>query len=186
VRTHVLNALAIAVVAMTAFAVQAPSKAEAQVRDEATPANVKGDEIDGEVAGIVGLGMLGVDIGLILPPAIGLYDQTWAYFVFPAVLGGGAAGAGFVLTDKVDRGVNVAFMAAGLGLFIPALVGTLAWKSNKEEQAVQAQRGVLRFGRVNLNGPSVGTAPVYTAEERARFGVAQRTSTRVTLLSGTF
>jgi hypothetical protein len=146
-----------------------------------------GEEVNGEIAGIVGLGMIGVDIGLILPPMIGLYDQGWAYGVFPLLLGGAGAGAGVVLTDKVDRGVNIAFLATGLGCFIPALVGTLAWKSNKEKEALAAtERGMLRFGRLNLNGPTIGTAPVYTAEERSRYGVAQRTSTRVTLLSGTF
>jgi hypothetical protein len=153
---------------------------------DATAANAKGDKVDGEIAGVVGLGMIGVDIGLILVPAFGLHDQGWAYGVFPLVLGGGAAAAGYFVTDKVDRGVNIAFIAAGLGLFIPALVGALGWKNRKEEAALEANRGMFRLGKLNLNGPSIGAAPVYTPEERARYGLAQRSSTRVTLLSGSF
>jgi hypothetical protein len=189
VRTHVLNALAIAVVALAAYAVQAPSTASAQTTPTPTAPTIistHGSRVDGEIAGIVGLGMIGVDIGLILPPMIGLHDQGWAYGVFPVVLGGGFAAAGVALTSHVDRGVNIAFLATGLGLFIPALVGTLAWKSNKEKEAMEAQRGLMRFGRLQLNSPGVGAAPVYTPEERSRYGVAQRMSTRFTLLSGTF
>lgn len=184
-RTHVLKTLAVAFVVAAALA-QAPS---ALAQDEGTdgPAlAAQGKEVDAEVAGIVGLGFLGADLGVILPPMFGLYDHTWAYFVFPAVLAGAGVTAGVFVADDLPRAANISFIGVGMGLFVPAVVGSLAWKSSKEKAALQAERGLIQFGKVKLHPPSVASVPTYTAEERQRFGLPARTSTRVTLLSGTF
>jgi hypothetical protein len=173
-----LKTLAVALVLAAAVLTQAQS-ASAQVSQN-------GKDVDGQVAGIVGLGMIGADIGLILVPAVGLHDQKWAWAIFPIVLAGAGVGAGVAVADSVGPAADIAFLVSGMGLFVPALVGSLAWKSHKQDQELSAQRALIQMGRINLNAPSIAAAPVYSAQERQRYNVPQATSMRLTLLSGTF
>jgi hypothetical protein len=173
-----LKTLAVALVLAAAVLTQAQS-ASAQ-------ANSNGKAVDGQIAGIVGLGMIGADIGLVLVPAVGLHDQAWAWGVFPVVLAGAGVGAGIGVADSIGPAGDIAFLVSGMALFVPALVGSLAWKSHKQDQELSAQRAMLRVGRINLNAPSIAAAPVYSAQERQRYNVPQATSMRLTLLSGTF
>ena len=163
VRTHVLKTLAVAFVVAATFLAQAES---ASAQTAPTPITHDGKKVDGEIAGIVGLGFLGLDLGLLIPPMVGLHDHGWAYGVFPAVLAGAGVGAGIAVTDSLDPGVNIAFLGVGLGLFVPALVGTLAWRSNKMDRELQVRNSaVLRLGAVNLHPPSVAN-PLLLAGEK--------------------
>lgn len=74
--------------------------------------------------GTVGLGLVGAELGLVLPAAFGLTD-LWATIVFPVVGAGGGAAAGYFLIDdggQNDGALGVAMMTTGLVLVIPSVV----------------------------------------------------------------
>lgn len=76
--------------------------------------------------GAIGLGLIGAEIGLVVPAALGL-DETWSLIVFPVV--GAAAGAlgGHYGIDENDMPeLAVAMLATGIVLIVPAIVGTMA------------------------------------------------------------
>jgi hypothetical protein len=95
----------------------APQIAEAQTGPVQVESNVKGT---------IGLGMVGAELGFVIPAAVGLED-LWAYIVFPIVGAAGGAVGGYFAFDNNDivEG-SVAALAAGMALVIPALVLTLA------------------------------------------------------------
>jgi hypothetical protein len=79
--------------------------------------------------GIIGLGLIGAELGLIIPAIAGIRDEWWPYLVFPLIgaVGGGIGGY-FVeqATQPFDAEVDVALMAIGMVLIVPTIVGTLA------------------------------------------------------------
>ena len=180
-RTSVLKTLAVAFLVAAAVFGQAQG-ASAQSTSTST---AKGDNIDAEIAGIVGLGFLGADIGVVLPPLCNLHDQKWAWAVFPILGAGAGVGTGIAVTDKLDKAINISFLAVGLGAFIPALVGSLAWKANKEERSFE-QQAMLKMGPVALNAPSFAVTPTFSPAEQFKWGAQQRTSYRLSLFTGTF
>lgn len=149
-----------------------------------------GDEVKGNIAGTVGLGLLGAELGLILTPACKLQDHWWAWVLFPTVFAAGGAVAGALAFDpgSPDPAVTVSLLAAGMVLAVPAVVGAIAWKDKRQAQdAAMESGGVLRFGSNHRWGvPAIGTRPVYSANERLRYGVQQRTMVQVPLVSGRF
>jgi hypothetical protein len=180
VRTRVLKTLAVAfVVAAAVFGHAHGASAQAGAN------TAEGDREDASIAGIVGMGFLGLDIGVLLPPMFNLHDQKWAYAVFPIALTGAGVALGVVFSEDLDKAVNTSFLAAGMGLFIPALVGSLAWKSSKEEASYE-QQALLKMGPVSLHSPSISAAPTYSAAERVRWGAPQVSSYRLSVFSGTF
>jgi hypothetical protein len=90
-----------------------PHTAEAQTQVEST------------VKGTIGLGMVGAELGFVLPAAFGM-EAWWGYVLFPVI--GAAAGAvgGYFAFDspQIVEG-SVASLVAGMALMIPALVLTL-------------------------------------------------------------
>jgi hypothetical protein len=177
VRTSVLKTLAVAfLVAAAVFG---------QAQGASAQSTASGEHADGEVAGIVGLGFLGADIGVVLPPLCNLHDQKWAWAVFPILGAGAGVGTGIAVTDKLDKAINISFLAVGLGAFIPALVGSLAWKANKEERSFE-QQAMLKMGPVALNAPSFAVTPTFSPTEQFKWGAQQRTSYRLSLFTGTF
>ncbi len=79
--------------------------------------------------GAVGLGLIGAELGFVLPAVIGLHD-AWAFVVFPLVLGGGGAVGGYFAFDQPNSPeAGVAMLAVGIALIIPSLVLTLAFTS---------------------------------------------------------
>lgn len=172
---------------VAAFAVAVFSQAE--------PAHAQsgsGDEIKGNIAGTVGLGMLGAELGLVLTPTVGLHDQWWAWVLFPTVGAAAGAVAGALVFDPGDPGpaVTVSLLGAGFLLAVPAVVGAVAIKNRRanREPKESLEGGVLRFGKAGPRWgmPAVGAAPVYSPAEQLRFGLTQRNIVKVALVSGRF
>jgi hypothetical protein len=157
--------------------------ASAQTTAPAT--TTKGDGIDAEVAGIVGLGFLGTDIGILLPPMFNLYDQKWAWAIFPIIGAGAGVGTGIGVADNLNKSVNISFLAVGMAGFIPALVGSLAWKANKEAVSYE-QQALLKVGPVHFNAPAFSASPTFSAAEQFKWGAQQRSTYRLSLFNGTF
>lgn len=87
------------------------------------------EQVDSNVKGIVGLGLIGAELGFVIPAAAGLHE-TWAFIVFPVVgaVGGGLAGH-FLIEENNATEVAVAMLATGLALVIPATVLTAKFTS---------------------------------------------------------
>lgn len=151
-----------------------------------------GDDIKGNIAGTIGLGLLGAELGLILAPSVGLHDKWWAWVLFPTVGAAGGAVAGVFVFDEGDPGpaVTVSLLGAGFALAVPAIVGAVAIKNKRanREPKESLEGGVLRFGKAGPRWgvPSVGAAPAYSPAEQLRFGLAQRNIVKVALVSGRF
>ncbi|WP_236604865.1 hypothetical protein [Sandaracinus amylolyticus] len=103
-----------------------PARAEAQCMPSPTCTRVSPDG-----KGIVGLGLIGAEIGFIVPALVqeaAGTNEWWPYLVFPVV--GAAAGAigGYFMEQETQNSpeVDVAFLAVGLALVVPTLVATLA------------------------------------------------------------
>jgi hypothetical protein len=177
VRSHAVKALVFAC-------------AVALLSSQAQIARADGDDVKGNIAGTVGLGLLGAEVGLLLPPAFKLQDHWWAWVLFPTVLAAGGAVTGALLFDPGDPkpAVTISLLGAGMALAIPAIVGAVALKDKRQAQdEAMESGGVLRFGSNHRWGvPAVGTRPVYSSAERLRYGVQQRTMVQVPLVSGRF
>jgi peptidoglycan/LPS O-acetylase OafA/YrhL len=176
VRKHAVKALVLACVV-------------ALLSSQAQVARADGDDVKGNIAGTIGLGLLGAEVGLLLPPAFKLQDQWWAWVLFPTVLAAGGAVAGALTFDPGDPkpAVTVSLLAAGMALALPAVVGAVALKDKRNAQETAMDGGVIRFGSNRRWGvPSVSTRPVYSAGERLRYGVQQRTMVQIPLVSGRF
>jgi hypothetical protein len=188
VRSHKLQVLA-GVFLVLSLSLQS---VRASAQDNGAPVG-PGDEIKGNVAGTVGLGLLGAEVGLILTPAVGLQKHWWAWALFPTLGAAGGVLAGVFAFDEGDPGpaVTGSLLGAGLVLAIPAVVGALAIRDRREHGSVERKLeggGVVRLSRRGgeLGVPSISMAPVYSAEERARFDLPQRHSMRISLVSGRF
>lgn len=77
--------------------------------------------------GTVGLGLMGVELGLIIPAIAGARDW-WPYLVFPVLGGaGGAVGGYFMDINTTNQPeIGVAMLAIGMALLVPTIIGTLA------------------------------------------------------------
>jgi hypothetical protein len=186
VGSHVVKAivLAVALTMVSGIGGTFSSSARAQAVSD-------GKDIKGNIAGTVGLGLIGAELGLVLVPACKLQNQIWAWVVFPTVLAAGGAVAGALAFDpgSPQPAVTLSLLGAGFLLAVPAIVGAVALrdKRNNAPPAALEQGGVLRFGsRQRFGVPSVGAAPVYTQAERTRYGLPQRTMAHVALVSGRF
>lgn len=184
-RAHMLKTLA---ATLLAFAMLASHVDTASAQAAVT----EGDRVKGNIAGTVGLGLLGAEVGLLLTPAFNLQDHWWAWVLFPAVgaAGGAVAGAFAFEPRSPEPAVTVSILGAGLLLAIPAVVGASALASLRRSRSIDSagNEGLLRFGKAGtqVGMPTVASVPVFSAAEQARFGLPQRSSTRVTLLSGRF
>lgn len=161
----------------------------ALLSSQAQVARADGDDVKGNIAGTVGLGLLGAEVGLLLVPTCKLQDHWWAWVLFPTVLAAGGAVAGALTFDPGDPkpAVTVSLLGAGMALVIPAVVGAVAIKDKRNSQESAMDGGVIRFGSNRRFGiPAVSTRPMYSAAERLKYGVAQRTVVQVPLVSGRF
>lgn len=100
-----------------------PSRAAAQCAASAPAC----DTVDSTPKATIGVGLLGAEVGLLVPAIAGL-RETWAYIVFPLVgAAGGAVGGYFIDQGSPNQPeISVALLAIGVGLAVPAVVGTLA------------------------------------------------------------
>jgi hypothetical protein len=104
----------------------APSRAEAQCAAGAMGCS----PVQALPKATVGLGLIGAELGLIIPAIAGVRDEWWPYLVFPVIGAAGGAVGGYFLDEAMQSGntpeVSVVIMAIGMALVVPAVIGTLA------------------------------------------------------------
>ena len=193
---------AVAVAAVVALAA-VPRSAKAQL----DPATL--DTVEATPKGTIGLGLVGAELGLIIPSLSGL-NEPWSLAVFPVVGAAGGALAGYFALDKPNREKgSVAALVVGLAGVLPAILVTVKgvreerrerWEPNqsirlsKQEQRVlelvEAGPGLLRRSRSGLRvampGVSVSTQAPIDPEAARLGGLRDRTELRLSLASGVF
>ena len=117
------TALAVAVALSLGLSLATPERAEAQCTD-ATRCYV----VAPTAKGMIGLGLVGAELGLIIPALFGVRDEWWPYVVFPLIGAVGGAIGGWAVEQATpnDAEVDVALMVIGMALVVPTIVGTLA------------------------------------------------------------
>jgi hypothetical protein len=167
-------------------------------------------QIPPDYKGIAGLGLIGAEVGMVLPAVFGMRD-AWAYVVFPAVgaIGGGVAGY-YLLEANDQTEVSIAMLGVGMALLIPSTLLTLslsaydpgdatvsetaaarfdvdAARSRAEQARLRAGGGLVRLsdGGVWLGAPTMGPVASVTGAGRTalRFGVSDF---QLALVSGSF
>lgn len=181
-----------------------PRAADAQVDPAAF------DQIESTPKGTIGLGLVGAELGLIIPSVSGL-NEVWSLTVFPVVGAAGGALTGYFALDKPGREKgSVAALVVGLAGVLPAILVTVKgvrrerqdrWeptpqieiRSEKEQRAfetVEAGPGLLRRSRSGLRvampGISVSRRGAQSAETARMGGLRDRTELRLSLASGVF
>ncbi len=79
--------------------------------------------------GLFGLGIVGAELGLVIPAAAGL-DQWWALVVFPVVGAAGGAIAGhYALDNNNQAAASTGILAISIALVIPSVVLTVALRA---------------------------------------------------------
>jgi uncharacterized membrane protein YuzA (DUF378 family) len=171
-------------------------------------AHAQETQIETDFKGAVGLGLVGAEIGAVVPALIGI-EATWAYIVFPVVGAAGGGLLGYFTLDQMDKPeLSVVALTAGMTLILPALIATLQLTSYSEEDQAQpapgtfvkrergssrelagrrarrqlaAGPGMLRLseGRVALAAPGLGLVP-------GGRGDSPVTGVNVALMSGQF
>lgn len=128
-----MRGLVTAVAITTAAALAMPSGAQAQCTEGPDCTFVRPDG-----KGIIGLGLIGAELGLIIPALAGVRDEWWPYLVFPLIgaVGGGIGGWAVEQatgprpnpspTTRGEPEVSVTLLAVGMVLIVPTIVGTLA------------------------------------------------------------
>ncbi len=159
--------------------------------------------------GTIGLGLVGAELGLIIPSAAGL-NKVWALTVFPVVGAAGGALAGYFALDKPGREKgSVAALVVGLAGVLPAILVTvkgvrqerrdsyepakIELRTEEERRAlelVEAGPGLLRRSRSGLRvampGIGVGRGPADDLETLRFGGLRERTEVRLSIASGVF
>jgi hypothetical protein len=181
-----------------------PSSAAAQT----SPVTV--DSTQATPKGTIGLGLVGAELGLIIPSVSGLNDP-WALAVFPIVGATGGALAGYFALDKPDRQKgSVAALVVGLAGVLPAILVTVKgvrqerqdrWeptpqidlRTEKEQRAfetAEAGPGLFRRSRSGLRiaapGVTFSRGAPQDAETARMGGLRERTEMRLSLASGVF
>ena len=181
-----------------------PRSAEAQV-DPAVFNNIQATP-----KGTIGLGLVGAELGLIIPSVSGL-NEAWALAVFPVIGATGGALAGYFALDKPGREKgSVAALVVGLVGVLPAILVTVKgvrkerqdrWeptpqidlRTEKEQRAfetAEAGPGLLRRSRSGLRvaapGVSFSRRAPQDAETVRMGGLRDRTEMRLSLASGVF
>ena len=167
-------------------------------------------EVEAPPKGTIGLGLVGAELGLIIPSVSGL-NEVWALTVFPVVGATGGALAGYFALDKPGREKgSVAALVVGLAGVLPAILVTMKgvrqerqdrWeptpqievRSEKEQRAfetAEAGAGLLRKTRsgfaASMPGVSFSRRAPATTETAAMGGLRERTEMRLSLASGVF
>jgi hypothetical protein len=168
------------------------------------------EQIRATPKGTIGLGLVGAELGLIIPSAAGL-NEVWALTVFPVVGATGGALAGYFALDKPGREKgSVAALVVGLAGVLPAILVTVKgvrqerqdrWeptpqielRSEKEQRAFEAAEagpGLFRKTRSGFRaampGVSVSRRAPSDAETARIGGLRDRTEMRLSLASGVF
>ncbi len=177
---------------------------------EAQDAPVVFENLRATPKGTIGLGLVGAELGLIIPSVSGL-NKAWALSVFPIVGATGGALAGYFALDKPGRAKgSVAALVVGLAGVMPAILVTVKgvrkerqdrWeptqqiqlRSEKEKRALEtaeAGPGLFRRSRSGLRiaapALSFSRRAVQDAETLRMGGLRDRTEVRLSLASGVF
>jgi hypothetical protein len=125
--------------------------------------------------GTIGFGLMGVELGLIVPAIFGARDW-WPYLDFP-VLGGAGGAVGGYFFDVATRNqpeISVAMMAVGVALLVPAIIGTLALTAyTPPSESQQSDEDMTVEGRGEdsveaVQDDSSGESPQSSLERRVR------------------
>jgi len=129
--------------------------------------------------GTIGLGLVGAELGLVLPAVAGL-DDTWALVVFPLIGGAGGAVAGHFLLDGGNRTFSIGALALGFALIVPSIVITLSATAYDPEDeggvdggSIDGEGGADTGGGDGETSVEVDTSPQASVRRRrlARAGV---------------
>lgn len=135
----------------------------------------EGNPVDPDFKATVGLGLVGAELGFVVPALAGLHE-TWAFVVFPIVGAGGGGAAGYFLIEKGTDSpeLSVAMLATGMALIIPSMVLTLsATAYDPEDEVIEAGRaGPQALVRVTERGVRVGAPAIGYSPADRRVGVA--------------
>lgn len=189
---------------VAALLLHAPARAAAQDVPQITPElpAVRQPEPSADFKGAVGLGLIGAELGFVIPALAGLRG-TWAYIVFPVVGAAGGALAGYYWLERGDGEpeLAVAALVAGMALALPATVVTLAamaYEPDTELGPTAAQRSALAAaaagpGLVRLSERGLWLAPPMLAvsssigeRQALRTGASRSRAVRLSLFSGVF
>ncbi len=122
--SRVALALVLGMAVSAASAHLQPAQAQAQCMAGASrPCSA----VDATPKAIIGVGLMGAELGLIIPALAGMRD-LWPYIVFPLIGAAGGAVGGWAIEENTRNSpeISVALMAVGIALIVPAVVGTLA------------------------------------------------------------
>jgi hypothetical protein len=172
------------------------------------------DQVSADFKGTIGLGLIGAELGFVLPAVAGL-DDWWAFVVFPIVGAAGGAVAGYFLLEEGDGHPEaaVAVLVAGMALIVPATVLTLsataydpeedvgdesdlaaksrsrARRHSVQQMARAAGPGVVRLSDkgIFLGAPVVApVVPISSSKEEAKLDRRRRVELRFPVVSGCF
>lgn len=170
----------------------------------APKASAQNDRVQAGHKGMIGLGLVGAELGFYVPTAFGL-TETWSLITFPVVGAAGGAVGGFYLDRANSRAASVSVLVVGLALAVPTVILTVGntrystddLRSDTEalERRLQMERrllagnGLLRRvdGRFQLAMPGIDIGPAIASSPGD--GTSPRphgTFVGMTLLSGAF
>ena len=144
-------------------------------------AHAQDEKIDADFKGAVGLGLVGAELGAVIPAIAGV-DATWAYIVFPIIGAGGGAAAGYFAIDHAGHAeASVAVLTAGMALVIPALVVTLwATAYDPDDEPSASTRG-SGYTRARVRPALSASAQRQVALARAGSGALRLTDGKLAL-----
>jgi hypothetical protein len=173
---------------LAGVAATVPSVAAAQAAEEGT------NPVTADFKGMIGLGLIGAELGLVIPAVAGL-QETWSLIVFPVAGAAGGAVAGYFLLEQGggEPELAVASLMAGMALLIPAIVTTLAVTAYEPEEQETITLSAARTGLVRVSergltlaAPAIGMVPGASERESLRTGASTARELRVGLVSGQF
>lgn len=170
-----------------------------------TSAQVTPDTVDSTPKGTIGLGLVGAELGLIVPAAFGA-DEVWALTIFPVLGAAGGAVAGYFTLDEPGREKgSVAALVTGMAGVIPALLLTVkALRYDPDDEKIPEvdpyaarRRDIARAGSGLLKRSQHGlhvAVPGFTIEgpsiprklDSTKLGTSPVTNVHVSVFSGVF
>ena len=159
--------------ALAVGALASPSRAAAQ--DPMDPGPV---QVDASPKGLIGLGLIGAELGLTIPALAGL-DETWSLVVFPIVGAAGGAIAGhYAIDNRGNEKAAVATLMIGLALVVPSIVITVAATAyDPEDDFEEEDAAADESGEEEAAEPEAEAEPEPEAELDRRRRLATRGGT---------
>ncbi len=191
-QVRLVSCFALSLSASTLYVTALCAAAGASLLLPAQVAEAQGAALDATPKGTIGLGLIGAELGLVLPTAFGL-SKTWSLITFPAVGGAGGAVAGYFLLDDPGRSNwSVGVLAAGIALAVPATLLAVylsAYKPDSDPTMAPRPTGVLDMeeGAFKLAVPAVAVVHELPTEVKGEgVGNALPPELHVSVVSGRF